>query len=123
MQKILLATLLIFSQFCPAAELTQAASKEIAHLISYLENSGCRFNRNGSWYDAKNAVAHINRKYEYLVNKGLVSSAETFISRAATESSMSGKAYLVMCDGRAPVESAQWFRAELANYRAHPQGH
>ncbi len=123
MYRMLLTILLIFSQFCPAAELAPAAKQEIAHLMAYLEHSGCRFNRNGSWYDAKDAVDHLNRKYEYLLDKGLVSSTETFISRAATESSMSSKPYLVRCNGEGPVASAAWFKAELANYRAHPQGH
>ncbi len=119
MHKILLVALLIFSQSGPAAELAPAAREEIAHMISYLENSGCQFNRNGTWYGTKEAVAHISRKYEYLLDKGLVSSAETFIDRAATESSMSGRPYLVMCGAGAPTESATWFKAELASFRAH----
>ncbi len=119
MHKILLAVLLMFLQSCPAAELAPTAKDEIAHLISYLENSGCQFNRNGSWFGAKEAVAHISRKYEYLLDKGLVSSAEAFIDRAATESSLSGRPYLVMCGAGAPIESAMWFKAELASFRAH----
>ncbi len=119
MHKVFAAALLVFSQTCPAAELAPEAREEIAHLISYLEDSGCQFNRNGSWYDAKDAVNHINRKYEYLLDKALVSSTETSIARAATESSLSGKPYLVKCGGSAPVESAAWFKAELANFRTH----
>ncbi len=123
MKKILLILLVMVSGACPATELAPTAKQEIAHLIAYLEQSGCQFNRNGSWYDSKDAGNHISRKYQYLLDKGLVSSAETFIKRAATESSMSGKPYLVRCNGDGPVESAAWFKAELANYRARVQGH
>ncbi len=118
MYKVLAAALLVLSHTCAAEELAPGAREEIMHLISYLEHSGCQFSRNGSWYDAKDAVAHINRKYEYLLDKGLVSSAEMFIDRAATGSSISGKPYLVKCNSGEPVESAPWFKAELTTFRA-----
>jgi hypothetical protein len=102
---------------CAAAGLPAPAQAEIAHLFSYLEKSGCQFNRNGSWYAPAEAVGHLNKKYQYLLDKNLVSSAEDFIERAAKESSMSGKPYLVKCDNAAPVESAIWFKRELAAYR------
>lgn len=94
------------------------ATAEIAHLIDHLGKSGCRFNRNGSWYEAGEAVAHLRRKQEYLLGKGLVTTSESFIEGAATASSVSGKPYLVKCGETAPVESGGWFRAELARYRA-----
>ncbi len=68
---------------------------EIAHLLKHLESSGCQFQRNGSWYAPARAVSHLNQKYEYLLKRGLVTNAESFIERAATESSMSGKPYSV----------------------------
>ncbi len=48
------------------------------------------FQRNGSWYDGSDARAHLQRKYDYLLKKGMVDSAEQFIERAASQSSMSG---------------------------------
>jgi len=63
-------------------------------------------------------VGHINRKYEYLLKKGLVPNTEAFIERAASESSASGKPYLVKCGNQPEVESAAWLREALAKFRA-----
>jgi hypothetical protein len=101
-----------------AAEPDETARTEIAHLLQYLESSGCQFQRNGSWYPPARAADHLNQKYEYLLKKGLVTSAETFIERAATESSQSGKPYSVKCGAAAPVPSADWMREELKRFRA-----
>lgn len=100
-----------------AAEPSATTKQEISHLFGYLEKSGCQFSRNGSWYPATEAVAHIDKKYQYLLRKNLLSDTESFIERAATESSMSGKPYLVKCGNTAPQESGPWFRAELKRYR------
>lgn len=90
---------------------------EISHLLQHLGSSGCRFNRNGTWYDASHAVAHLNRKYAYLLKKNLVEDTEAFIQRAASESSTSGKPYLVKCSNDAEVHSATWFREALRDLR------
>lgn len=112
------------------AEPDATAKQEIASLINHLAASGCRFNRNGSWYDASSAVGHINRKYSYLLKKDLVPNTEAFIERAASESSTSGKPYLVKCGDTPEVQSAVWFRDALAKLREksfnapkHPSGH
>lgn len=117
MKYVLLYLLLSLSVFVRAQELPLVSQQEITHLISYLENSGCRFNRNGSWYSAADAVKHINKKYQYLLEKNAVASAEVFIEKAASESSMSGKAYLVQCGDAPPEASEVWFTAELKKYR------
>ena len=101
-----------------SAEPEAAAHTEIAHLLKYLGSSGCQFQRNGSWYAPERASDHLNQKYEYLLKKGQVTSAETFIERAATQSSQSGKAYSVKCGDAAPVASADWLRDELQRFRA-----
>lgn len=98
-------------------ELSTASKEEVSHLFSYLENSGCEFYRNGTWYQGNEAIAHLKKKYQYLLRKGLVSSAESFIDRAATASSMSGKPYQVRCGASGAFESGPWFNAELARYR------
>jgi hypothetical protein len=90
---------------------------EIQHLLVYLENSGCQFYRNGTWHSAPDARAHLTKKYQYLLDKGLIKSAEDFVQRVAAESSMSGKPYQVRCGAGAPVTSAQWLSEELARYR------
>ena len=92
MKKIVFPILMMLSTYCHSGELATSTTQEITHLIAYLENSGCQFNRNGSWHEAKDASA-------------------------ASESSLSGNPYQVKCNGSEPVESASWFKAELANYR------
>ncbi len=115
--KITLISLLLFSGACAADGIGDAAQQEISHLFAYLKSSGCQFNRNGSWYGPQEAADHLNDKYQYLLKKNRISTAEDFITGAASESSMSGQPYLVKCGDAAPVESAAWFRAELEKYR------
>jgi hypothetical protein len=117
MKRLALALCLLLALPAFAAEPTPAARAEIAYLFEHLGKSGCRFNRNGSWYDARDAVAHLQKKYDYLLKKKLVTSSEDFIARGASESSMSGKPYLVQCGAAAPATSADWFRQVLARYR------
>ncbi|MFZ6751560.1 DUF5329 domain-containing protein [Undibacterium sp. Ren11W] len=103
--------------FCQASSLSPSTTQEIAQLFSYLENSACQLQRNGTWYDAKAASAHLQKKYQYLLDKNLIVSSESFIQQAATASSMSGNAYQVKCPNAAIVDSASWFRNELIRYR------
>lgn len=91
---------------------------EVKQLLAYLETSGCRFFRNGKWYEAPEASAHLQRKYDYLVKRGLIARTEDFIERAATRSSVSGDPYRVRCGSRDAVEGATWLNEELRRYRA-----
>lgn len=117
MKKLWLALLLFSSGVCSGAGLSGAGQQEIAHLFAYLETSGCQFNRNGSWHTAHEAVDHLNAKYQYLLKKDMIASAEDFIADAASRSSMSGQPYQVRCGDAAPIESGAWFQAELEKYR------
>lgn len=101
-----------------AAALPAAAQGEIEGLLSRLAASGCQFKRNGNWHSAVEAQAHLRRKLDYLLDRGAVASAEQFIERAASQSSMSGRAYQVKCGSQAPVASGQWLRTELQRLRA-----
>lgn len=100
----------------PAA--AAATEREIQGLFAALGDSGCRFQRNGSWYDAATARAHLQRKYTALRKRGTVGSAERFIDLAATRSSMTGTPYAVRCGEAPPVASRTWFLARLAALRA-----
>ena len=91
---------------------------EIDGLFSALLQSGCEFNRNGSWHSAKQASQHLQGKYDYLLKKNLVPNTEAFIERAASQSSMSSKPYLVRCPGQPEVSSKQWFTDQLQKIRA-----
>lgn len=94
------------------------AQAEIAHLLDYVATPGCQFDRNGSWHDGAEARSHLQQKYDYLVKRKLVTDAESFIARAATESSMSGKPYQVKCDSGKPVASATYLKEELQRFRS-----
>ena len=110
--------MLIFS-VALAADPPPAVQSEVAHLFSYIDNSGCQFYRNGSWHDAHQARAHLELKYRYLCTKGQVSCAEDVIERAGSVSSMSGKPYQIKCGDAAPVLSGDWLKAELQRLRSH----
>jgi hypothetical protein len=99
------------------AEPPPQAQREIEQLIQALGASGCQFQRNGKWYPAADAQAHLRRKYDYLRKRDLVATAEQFIERAGTESSMSGKPYQVRCPGQAAVSSADWLGMRLSAIR------
>jgi hypothetical protein len=92
---------------------------EVNFLLGYVEGSGCEFFRNGTWHDSKAAQAHLRDKYKYLAARNLVDTAEQFIERAATESSLSGQAYEIRCNGGARLTSSQWLRDELARFRTY----
>lgn len=94
-----------------------AATKvEITGLMDALAKSGCQFQRNGDWHDAGEARAHLQRKYDYLLQKNQVDTSEQFIERAASKSSVSGDAYRVKC-GALTVDSAVWFDMKLQQLR------
>jgi hypothetical protein len=95
------------------------ARTEINHLLEFIESSGCEFYRNGSWYDSKKAQAHLRSKYEMFAASGRIDTAEDFIEKAATKSSLSGRPYQVRCSGGEVVTTTQWLRDELARYRTY----
>lgn len=101
-----------------AAELPAASKAEIGALLDRLGQSGCEFNRNGTWYDAPKARAHLARKLDYLLDKKLVESTEQFIELAGSKSSTTGKSYSVKCRNEQPIPSADWLKAQLQQLRA-----
>ena len=102
----------------PASAAPSAATqREISGLMQALETSGCRFQRNGTWYDAVAARGHLQRKYDYLLKRDMVDSSEQFIERAASRSSMSGKAYKVSCSGAPEQDASAWFLQQLRRLR------
>ena len=105
---------------CAGSALAQVPAntqREVGHLLDYVARPDCQFNRNGKWYEGEAAKAHLSQKYDYLVKRNLAPTAEAFIERAATASSMSGTAYQVRCAGAAATPSGPWLTAELKRYR------
>ncbi len=86
---------------------------EIESLLKKLQDSGCEFNRNGSWFAGDQAKKHLTRKLNYLERKSLIKTSEDFIHLGASASSSSGKPYLVRCGSAQPVESKIWLQDQL----------
>lgn len=107
---------LLVAPFVVAAAPGPKAKAEISALMESLSKSGCQFQRNGTWHDANDARAHLQRKYDYLLKKDLVDSSEQFIQRAASTSSVSGRAYRVKCAGK-EQDAAAWFGEQLRRQR------
>jgi hypothetical protein len=99
------------------AQLPSAARAEVEALLSGLASSGCEFNRNGTWYDAVTAKAHLLRKLEYLEKKNALHTTEQFISLGASSSSTSGKPYQVRCNNAPAMDSGEWMRGRLRALR------
>lgn len=110
------AMMLLAGLLCaaPAAGSDLEWQKEVDHLLSYIEQSGCSFDRNGKVYDSAQAREHISKKYDYV--KKRINSTEQFITYAATKSSITGKTYQVTC-GDVTRPSSKWLEEALLNYR------
>ena len=116
--RLIFIILLLVAHPLWAAPAETPARAEINVLLERLQSSGCQFNRNGTWYTAPEAKAHLLKKLEYLEKRGSVRSTEQFIDVAASKSSVSGKPYQVMCGNAAPVESRAWLIEELKAVRS-----
>ena len=114
---LLLVMLLTAGASSWAATPSAAVRAEIDHLLAYVEKSGCKFDRNDTWHDSRDASVHLAKKERYLEERGEITSAEDFIAKAATKSSMSGKPYTVRCQSEPAVDSAEWLMAELRRFR------
>jgi hypothetical protein len=111
------AVILAALAFCaPPPTLAADPEAEIDHLLNFIAGSPCAFIRNGVAYDGAQAVGHIKDKYDHYRDD--IRSAEDFIALAASKSAMSGKPYLVNCDG-ATEPAADWITRELAAFRQH----
>jgi len=85
--------------------------EEIDHLLNYVANTPCKYDRNGTIHDGPEARDHINMKYEYYKKK--VKTPEDFIRYSATKSLMSGKKYKIRCPGAEAVFASDWLLDEL----------
>lgn len=92
------------------------AQKEIDHLLGFIQQSPCVFNRNGTTHPGNKAVKHIRDKLDYFSND--IQTAEDFIRLSATQSELTRKAYSVQCPEQATEPSKDWLLRELKRYRA-----
>ncbi len=117
MKYITVVLLLLFSSMGFAQAFPSATKAEIDQLFKALEISNCEFSRNGTWYSAGKATGHLQKKYNYLLKRRLITTTESFIKLAATQSSVSGKLYFVRCDNKEVVTSKSWLIDRLNEIR------
>lgn len=102
------------------AQINPKAEREITGLLHAVGSSGCQFIRSGKAYAADRAQAHLNKKYEHMVSRNMLGSAEDFIVKAATRSSMSGEAYAMRCGDAPPQRCDEWLMGKLKAMRQSP---
>ena len=89
---------------------------EIDFLLDSVVESDCVFIRNGSKHKAQAARDHLQMKRKR--GSRYFSDTEEFINRIASQSSWSGKVYLIQC-GEEPQQTAKaWFTQLLQQYRS-----
>ncbi len=115
---IFLRSAIIAVLLVPAAVVADVAdtTAEIEYLLNTLGSSECTFVRNGERHNAERAEEHLRMKHRR--GKRYVTTAETFIERLASRSSMSKKPYWVDCPDDEPVPSGDWLMQRLSEFRA-----
>jgi hypothetical protein len=90
---------------------------KIQYLIASVETlEGAKFIRNGSEYDARAASDHLRLKLKMAGKK--VKTAEDFIKFCASQSSITGKPYLLRFADGTTVKSEMFFRNKLKTFAA-----
>lgn len=108
--------LVLLFMFTSQQSLAAVKDKEIKHLLKFVTMTQCKYERNGDFHTGKEAAAHIRKKYEYYRDR--IKTTADFIKYSATKSTISGKPYLIHCEGKKTVESRLWLEMELKRYRA-----
>lgn len=88
---------------------------EVDYLLQKIATTPCTLERNGQRGTNAEAVAHIQRKYEYFLAR--IHKTEDFIDLAASRSELTGRPYLLACPGKARITGHEWLYGELAAYR------
>lgn len=113
MRRLLISILVSF--FMPALVAADVTETEVEYLVSAIGESNCTFIRNGKRHSAEDAEDHLRMKYRR--GKRYAPTAEKFIERLASASSMSKKSYYIECEGQEAVPSGDWLMARLNDYR------
>ena len=94
------------------------AALEIDHLINAVATSPCRFQRNQRCYDGPQVATHLRDKLQWIAATTQVETAEDFIAKVASTSSISSRSYVVRCSAGTEINAGPWLRKELARFRA-----
>jgi len=100
----------MFPAFADAPAKTE--KEKIESLIKHVEGlKDATFIRNGVSYDAKAAAAFLRGKWD--ANAKVINTAKDFIDKAASQSSTSGKPYLIRFKDGKEVKSGDYLLSEL----------
>jgi hypothetical protein len=99
-----------------AALLADEQNPEIDHLLTAVGESGCVFIRNGAHHNAEKAEEHLRMKYDR--GRRYATSAEMFIDRLASKSSITRKLYMMECPDVEAEPAGEWFMRRLEEFRA-----
>jgi hypothetical protein len=91
------------------------ATAEIDYLLAEVGTSRCVFIRNGDEHDALAAREHLAMKRRR--GRRYFDTAEEFIDRIASKSSLSKRPYQIRC-GDETVTAKAWFTTRLEEYRS-----
>ena len=106
---------IVLALLYPAALLADDQDPEIDHLLGAIGDSECVFIRNGTRHDAEKAEEHLRMKYRR--GRRYASSAEEFIERLASKSSMTRKRYMMDCPGVEAEPAGDWLTRRLEEFR------
>ena len=113
-----LFVLLALAPWLRAEGLPAEEKTRIEALLTHVaELSDAKFIRNGKEYDAKSAARFLRRKWE--ANEKQIHSAQSFIKVAATQSSTTGKPYLIRFKDGTTTPCAEYLTARLAKLLNH----
>jgi hypothetical protein len=101
--------------FSTGASALAEKQDEIEYLLSFVAESNCIFIRNGKEHQAKKASEHLAMKYNHV--RGRIKTAENFIDKIASKSSLTRRAYTIRCNDKQEVPTEQWLRDALQSYR------
>ncbi|MBF5007753.1 DUF5329 family protein [Diaphorobacter sp. NR2-3-3-1] len=104
----------------PALALSGSEEARVQAMLALLEKrSDLVFIRNGESHSAVDAVAHLKLKLSRTRNR--LDSAEQFVDKVASSSSMSGAPYLIQQSGK-PSEPAKPFLQQLLKQASQHSG-
>ncbi len=109
-----LSFFLFFGVVFPGGPVLAAENGEIEYLLSHIGASDCVFIRNGKEHQSKKASEHLAMKYSHV--KKRIKTADDFIDKIASQSSITRRKYEIRCDG-VQLPARQWLRQALESHR------
>jgi hypothetical protein len=98
-----------------AAQQSEDLDGTIQYLITYVRDSGVKFERNFGSHNSVEAASHIEKKYQHF--KDEIDTPEKFIELSATASLVTGKKYRVITEQGEAIPAGEWLNTELDRYR------